>query len=90
MVLADRIVDDIDAFVRGESFGLGFEILLGIEDDFVGSGVFGERGFFGVETVPMTRAPSLGKLRDQESSPPAAAWTMAVSPDLRGNVDRVR
>ena len=39
--------NDIDAFAAGEAFRFGFEILLGIEHDLVGSGVFGELGFLG-------------------------------------------
>src|SRR5262249_41866512 len=39
---ADRVVDDVDAFVVGEVARLGDEILLGVEDDVVGAGLAGE------------------------------------------------
>ncbi len=44
--LADAVVNHVDAFIIGETLGFGFEIGVGIEDDFVGSGFAGQFGFF--------------------------------------------
>jgi hypothetical protein len=44
--LTDAVVNDVNALVVGEALSFGFEIVAGIEDDFVSASMSGNPGFF--------------------------------------------
>ena len=88
---ANGVVDDIDAFVVGQPFCFCFEVLLRVEDYFVGAGLARQLGLcLRRYRADDARAGSLSELRNQQPAPPAAACTRAVSPFFRGKVDRVK
>ena len=68
--LADAVIDHIAEFSLGDFFHAGGEILLAIEDRVLGSGLFGELGFFGRAHRPdHGRAERLRPLAENESDP---------------------
>ena len=89
---ANGVVDDIDTFAVGQPFGFGFEVLFGVEDDFVGSRVSCELGFgLRRDRADYAGADILRELRDEQArSACRRVHERSVADSSSGNVDRVR
>jgi hypothetical protein len=82
--LADGVVDDRKEATVGEFFDLRGEVFFGVEDDFVGSGGAGERGFFfGGDGGDDASAEGFGHLDEEE----AGAASAGVDEDLLATLD---